>query len=104
MASYKTIYGQIVHVDARLKYCPSGQCGMMRSIDGSINLISYSTLVASISIGGWFECYGLYSATTSKHIRLFLKEYAPNLSYQDAKDCYNEGLQMNIHTRETRRA
>lgn len=102
MKSYKTIYGSTQYVDERLKYCPYGQCGMAKSSDGAIHLISYHKLVASISRDGWFMCYGLYSATTRKHIGAFLKEYAPNLTYHDAKHCYEEGLQMHIHTGETR--
>ena len=75
-----------------LKYCPYGQCRMesivsyANSIDGDIigyRLFSYNTHVAT----AWFddfaygkiEIYGLYSATTRKHIRAFVNEMQDKL-------------------------
>jgi hypothetical protein len=43
--------------------------------------------------------YGLYSATTRRHIGAFVKEYA-NLTYQTAKRLYEDGYGYNIHTGE----
>lgn len=98
--TYKTYDGRIVYVDARLKSMPFAQCGVIFTIDGCVGLISYTTLVCTIDKNGWLECTGLYSATTRKHIGKFLREYAPNLSYPDAKYCYEHNVRMNIDTGE----
>ena len=65
-------------------------------------LVSYTTVVCIIDPNGWLKCTGTYSQTTRKHITAFIREYAPNLSYYDAKYCYEHSCEMNIHTREVR--
>lgn len=97
---YKTYDGHTVHVDARLKYMPNAQCGVIRSADGTIHFISYTTRVCSIDPEGWLECTGTYTPTTRKQIGRFLSEYAPNLCYQDAKFCYENSVRININTGE----
>ena len=97
---YKTYNGRTVHVDARLKNMPNAQCGVIRSGDGSIHFISYTTRVITIDAQGWLECTGTYSPTTRKQIGRFLSEYAPNLCYYDAKYCYEHNVRMNINTGE----
>ena len=100
MPTYKTVYGKEVYVTQRLKYCPSGQCGMLRQADGTINLISYSTVVCSIDKNGWLSCTGVYSVTTRKHIAAFLREFAPQLNYHIVKHCYEHNEKVQIHTGE----
>lgn len=64
--------------------------------DGTIELISYTTLVCRISSEGLLTCTGTYSATTRKHIGWFMREYL-NSNYHVAKKCYIENLAYNIH-------
>ena len=94
-------YTTTAHYGKRLEYCPNGSAGV-NSCNGNIHLISYTTRVISIDADGWLECTGTYSATTRKHIGAFLKEYAPNLNYHDAKRAAIENIQINIRTREIR--
>lgn len=50
--------------------------------DGSIELKSYSTIVARITPTGKAVVYGQYSQTTTRHIKEFLKQhgfYADNM-------------------------
>lgn len=89
-----------VHVDARLKYAPYAQCGVRFDQNGAIEFVSYNTSVITIDPHGWLTCTGTYSPTTRKQIGRFLKEYAPNLCYQDAKYCYDNNCTMNIYTKE----
>lgn len=86
-------------VDKRLAYQPSAQAGVIID-DNGIHLISYTTLVCTINKNGYLSCTGTYSQTTRRHIGSFLKEYAPNLCYYDAKRCYEKGEKINIHTGE----
>ena len=56
--------------------------------NGESDFISYYTVVLMIRyIDGQrhIHCTGTYSPTTRKQIGYFLKEYAPNLCYQDMK-------------------
>ena len=92
-------YEKTVTYDKRLAYCPYGSAGVIVN-DNGIHLVSYTTLVCSIDNDDFLTCTGTYSATTRKHINAFLKEYAPNLCYYDAKACYEKGHAINIHTGE----
>ena len=91
-----------VYVNRRLERMPYAQAGVLIRPDG-IQLVSYETIAAEI-IDGWLHVYGLFSASTRKHIGAFLHEYAPSLSYYDAKRCYESGEELNIDTGETRPA
>ena len=51
---------------------------------GNINLVSYSTHVAYIDPEGQCHVKGLYSATTTRHIKAWLT--AHNLPYSDSRD------------------
>ena len=66
--------------------------------DGSRNLVSYRTTVCELDKNGWLKVNGLYSSTTIKHIGWFMKELG--LTYQLAKQLYNDNLKMNIRTGE----
>ena len=56
--------------------------------------VSYDTVVINVAVGKkegrWIECTGLYSRTTRKQIGWFLKEYFPELTYQDIKKIVEE--------------
>lgn len=106
MTSYKARCGEYgierkVWVDKRLDLMPSAQAGIINDKRGT-HLISYNTLVITIDPDGWMSCTGTYSQTTRRHINRFLREVAPSVSYQDAKKCYEDGLEMNVHTGEIR--
>jgi hypothetical protein len=77
---------------------PYANCGVHETENG-IALQSYNTIVATIDNDGWLKIYGLYSATTKRHIGWFVKEFA-NLTYQTAKRLYTDGYRYNIHTGE----
>lgn len=70
-----------------LKNHPYSQC-YVEVENGTTCFVSYSTAVIFITNEGgkrYVECTGTYSATTRKQIGYFLKEYAPDLIYQDMK-------------------
>ena len=92
-------FAKTVTYDKNLAYCPNGSCGVIFNDDG-VHLVSYTTLVCSINNNNFLTCTGTYSATTRKHIGAFLKEFAPNLCYQNAKTCYEKNVAMNINTGE----
>lgn len=64
----------------------------------SAMLISYETPVILINDEGWFIITGLYSATTRKHISAYMRELG--LSYEIAKQMYEEHKKFNIYTGE----
>ena len=79
---------------------PYAQCRVRKYANGSIELISYSTLVIHISPSGWLHCLGTYSQTTQRQISWFLREYCPSVSYQLVKQMYQDRMVYNIHTGE----
>lgn len=90
---------KVQFVDKRLSLMPSAQAGVIFDNHGT-HLISYTTLVCTIDPEGWLSCTGTYSQTTRRHIGQFLKEYAPSMTYYDAKRCYENSCMVNIHTGE----
>ena len=88
-----------VTYDKNLAFCPYGSCGIVKNANG-IHLVSYTTVVCTIDNMGFLSCTGTYSNTTRKHISAFLKEYAPRLSYYDAKHAYENRYAINIFTGE----
>ena len=57
--------------------------------------VSYNTAVIFIEYRNgerFIECSGTYSQTTRKQIGWFLKEYAPDLCYQDMKRIAGAGM------------
>ena len=52
--------------------------------DGNIICVSYGTRVAQITPEGKCEVKGLYSATTTRHIKSFLE--AHGFEYNDSRD------------------
>ena len=92
-------FTKTVHYDKNLAFCPYGSAGVVFNNNG-VHLISYTTLVCSIDNDGFLSCTGVYSRTTMKHIGAFLKEYAPNMCYYDAKKAYENSYAINIYTGE----
>ena len=103
-------YDRYVVVGHGLRNHPYAQCGWNKLEDGTIQFVSYETIVCEISPDGWFYLYGEFSTTTSKQITWFLREYASdNLSgnpytacYSFLRDKYRKGLDYNLLTDETR--
>ena len=86
----------------KLKNHPYAQCAVRVLLDGSVVFTSYNTDVIYIDKDGWLYVRGLYSMTTRKQIGYFLKEYVPQLSYQDIKSLYCSNHMINIHTGEVK--
>ena len=82
-----------------LSAMPYAQAHVRIGDDGSVYLISYTTLVAEIDPEGWLRVYGLYSQTTRRHISAFVREYA-GCEYSLAKLIYEDDMVYNIHTGE----
>lgn len=80
----------------KLQDHPSSQCEIYIENGGNlIHFISYATRVITLQFkeGKRFvECTGTYSSTTRRQIGWFLREYAPDLSYQDMKAIAEQGL------------
>ena len=85
-----------------LSAMPYAQAKVIKHENGAITLRSYFTDVAHITADGWLHVFGLYSATTRKHIGAFVREYA-NIDYQTAKRIYEDGYGYNIYTGEVGR-
>jgi hypothetical protein len=65
-----------IQMTKKLKFMPYAQAQVIISDEGdTIQLKSYETIVATISLGSWLTINGLYSMTTRKHIKAFCKEY-----------------------------
>lgn len=75
----------------------SAQCHISIEDNGTINFISYTTLViqAVPHISGQYVlfCTGTYSQTTRKQIGWFLKEYFGDVSYYDMKNVQRTELE-----------
>ncbi len=67
------------------------------SIPNGIALYSYTTKVAEVR-DNWLRIFGLYSMTTRKHISWFMRELG--LTYQLAKQLYEDDMIMNVETGE----
>lgn len=66
--------------------------------DNTVQLVSYTTVVIEITPDGWMTVNGLYSRTTIKHIGWFMRER--DMTYQLAKQLYNDNMKMNVYTGE----
>ena len=87
------------YTTANLSAMPYAQAKVLTFEDGTIQLMSYATIVATIDREGWLSIHGLYSMTTRKHIGAFMREFT-GMEYQTAKQIYTDGYQLNIHTGE----
>lgn len=90
-----------VKCDAPLTGHPFASAGVKFDEHGT-HLYSYAAKVATISPSGWLRVYGLYSATTRKHIGYFLSEYACGTYYSVARVCYYSNQEYNYRTGEYR--
>ena len=84
-------------INKPLKKMPYAQATVRRYDDGSVALISYKTVVATIDKEGWVRLYGLYSRTTIRHISAFASECGSD--YYSLKKCYTDNLTYNIKTK-----
>lgn len=93
------IYGQFSSEVTKkpLQKMPYAQAEVI-TIGTSTRLVSYNTIAAEIT-NNILTIYGLYSATTRKHISAFVSEYA-NMQYQTARFLYENNLRMDIVTGE----
>lgn len=85
----------------KLNAMPYAQAHIEIHDDTTYHLFSYTTLVATVRYdadGKWIRCYGLYSATTRKHISAFAREHG--LTYYDFKDRAGEPYDFNTDTGE----
>lgn len=80
----------------KLKSMPYAQASIRRDAN-VITLTSYVTDVAEIR-GGVLRVFGLYSATTRKHISAFAKQFGAD--YSIAKKCYTDKLGYDLVTKE----
>lgn len=83
----------------KLSAMPYAQAHTEHFDNGDIALVSYVTVVATLTNEGWLTVHGLYSNTTRRHISAFMKEYT-GLDYYTAKQCYTDNHRINIHTGE----
>lgn len=76
----------------------SANAQVMEDSNGSKALISYKTTVAVCDENAWLRIFGLFSATTRKHIGWFMKSLG--LDYYTAKNLFVNNMMMNIYTGE----
>ena len=86
----------------KLSAMPYAQARIEIDDNGNIHLYSYYTRGAELDADGWLTVYGLYSATTRRHISAFMREYCKPFDYYAAKTCYECNERLNIHTAEVR--
>ena len=85
----------------KLNKMPYAKAYVLIEDNNTLKLYSYTTLVAEIKkVNGedWLACYGLFSATTRKHISAFAKENG--YTYQDFKSLAYEPYFFNPATGE----
>ena len=108
MRTYKAhcIYGYYVKdvkvtVDEKFPEHEGAQCGIIYNSNG-INLMSYESLICTIDKNRFlsFSLNPSYSRTTTTHVTWFLKKFAPNISLNTCKICYNQDMQVNVDTGE----
>lgn len=84
-----------------LSLMPYAQATVIINNHGDIALVSYVTHVATLTADGWLTIRGLYSATTHKHIRAFVREFVPfEMDFQSIKALATESYALNIYTGE----
>ena len=66
--------------------------------DGSMELVSYKTVVATVDPEGWVHLNGLYSMTTIKHIGWFARLIGTD--YHTLKGLMLDHKDMNLNTGE----
>lgn len=90
-----------VYVDKRLPGMEYAQAGILLE-PGAELLVSYETIVAEKRADGWVHVYGLFSASTRKHLGTWGKRF--NLPYHVLKGLYEHDLEYNVNTGEFQKA
>ena len=86
---------------ASLAYMPYAQACVVTFMNGDRKLVSYETDVAGLTADGWLTIEGLYSMTTRKHIRAFVREFVPyEMDFSTIRCLANEHIALNINTGE----
>lgn len=80
----------------KLKNHASASASVQVRNDSTVLLISYTTTVCKVDSDGWLHVYGLYSATTRKHIGWFLRERY-QIDYSVVRDAYNGNYEINVY-------
>lgn len=83
----------------KLRYMPYAQAHVEIDDEDNVYLFSYNTLVCEITHDNILSCFGLYSATTRKHISAFMREYT-GFDYYMAKSAYEEQYSISLSTGE----
>ena len=84
----------------KLAKMPYAQARVSLYDDGSVYLVSYQTVVATITPNGWLQINGLYSATTRRHLKAFCSEYCGFDLFSTIRLLAKEHMLYNIHTGE----
>ena len=90
-----------VFVDKRLPGMEYAQAGILYE-PGAEFLVSYETIVAEITADRWVHVYGLFSATTRKHLARWGRLHG--IAYAELKFAYEKGVEINAQTGQTRKA
>lgn len=90
-----------VFVDKRLPGMEYAQAGILYEPAAEF-LVSYETIVAEITADRWVHVYGLFSATTRKHLARWGRIHG--LSYSELKWAYENGSEINVQTGRVRKA
>ena len=85
-------------IPKKLTKMPYAQAKVLVDGFGNLILVSYRTQVATV-VAGRLHIFGLYSATTRKHISAFVSEYC-GIDYQQAKWLYEHNLDLDLNTGE----
>lgn len=102
-------YIREITVDRKLSAMPYAQAGIIDHIDGTDargryqrregwTLMSYATPAATLTAAGLLTVDCLCSNSTRRHVSAFLREFAPGVSYQQAKAAHLGGYSIDIHT------
>lgn len=84
-----------------LALMPYAQARVITYPNGDRKLVSYETEVAGLTTDGWLTVEGLYSMTTRKHIRAFVREFVPyEMDFSTIRYLANEDVALNINTGE----
>jgi len=94
-------YNRRVFVDKRLPNMEYAQAGILLE-PGAELLVSYETIVAEKDALGWLHVYGLFSASTRKHLGCWGKRIG--VPYHVLKGLYENALDYNVYTGEFRKA
>lgn len=83
----------------KLARMPYAQAHVEIDDEDNIYLFSYNTLVCELTHDHILSCFGLYSATTRKHIGAFMREFT-DFDYYMAKNAYLEKYSISLETGE----